>query len=763
MALVRTLLSGVALTAAAASIATASIAVAYVGRIAPSLPSHIAVSDWKAREGTTILASDGSVLGVHAREFRKFIPLADMPDRVWQAFVAAEDGNYWEHRGVDPKAIARAALSNFRGSSGRIEGGSTITQQVVKNLVLSPERTFDRKAREALLAIRIDKEVGKHRVLEIYLNEIYLGAGAYGVGAAAEVYFGKPLSDLTLSEAATLAGLPQAPSAANPFTRPAKALERRNYVIDRMLAEGFVTASEAAAARGEPLGAVPRSEAAPGTAGPAFWYPEESVRRMLVQTFGSERIYGEGGIVRTPIRPKLQEIVHRELRIGLVAEDRQSGWRGPLARDIPLPADWSSVALSPPEGAEDWIVGVVSEAGRDARVATKDGEVSLRGADLGWATSTRKASSIIRKGDAVLLGDLGRGWELVQVPITQGAVVVMDPATGDVLALDGGFSHELSEFNRATQAQRQTGSVFKSFVYLAAAERGYDAMSPVLDSPIALSQGPGLADWRPQNGEKGLGLITLRRAAELSRNMATVRVLYDVGEDAVASVASRAGFKLPERLNWAMALGAAETTPLNVATAYSVLANGGFQVEPRFYVDDNAANRSEAGRVFDPIPVAQVTSMLEGVVHHGTARRAFEGFELPVAAKTGTTNDARDAWFAAYGPRFVAIAWVGRDDHRPLSKASSGGGTVAPIMRRILDGAASSGDLQFEPFTLPDGAETVLADRETGIPSEDGDVIEIVRSTLEQDPAVGGDLSVPESGAAACPEGEGCAEAGPNP
>jgi penicillin-binding protein 1A len=727
MALIRTLLAGATITAAAVLLATASVGVAYVGRIAPELPSHIAVTDWKAREGTTILAADGTVLGVHAKEFRKFVPLSQMPQLVWQAFVAAEDGSYWRHKGVDPRAIARAALSNLKGGDGRVEGGSTITQQVVKNLVLSPERTFDRKVKEALLALKIDKEVGKERVLEIYLNEIYLGAGAYGVGAAAEVYFGKRLDQLTVAEAATLAGLPQAPSAANPFTRPSKALERRNYVLDRMAKEGFIDAVAASSEKARDLLVVSRGDGTPGSSDAAFWYPEESVRKALVQTFGSDRIYGEGGIVRTSIRPALQKIVHEELRRGLVAEDRHSGWRGPLARGIHFPVDWSEPELAPPPGAEKWSVGVVAEVGRDAKVVTRTGDVTLKGGDLGWATSSRKASAVLARGDAVLVADLGRGPELVQIPAAQGAVVVMDPSTGDILALDGGFSHETSEFNRATQAQRQTGSVFKSFVYLAATERGFDAMSPVLDSPISLSQGPGLDDWKPQNGEKGMGLITLRRAAELSRNMATVRVLYDVGEDAVASVASRAGFKLPDRLNWSMALGAAETTPLNVATAYSALANGGFRVEPRLYTDAGGTSPDASDRVFDPIPVAQVSSMLEGVVHSGTARRAFEGFDLPLAAKTGTTNDARDAWFAAYGPSFVAVAWVGRDDHRPLSKASSGGGTVAPIMRRILDEAAASRTLDFEAFSLPDGAETVLADRETGLPSEDGDVLEIVR------------------------------------
>lgn len=743
MGLARTLLSGIALTAAAVSFCAASIGFAYVGRIASELPSHVAVTEWKAREGTTILAEDGTVLGVHAKEFRKFVAFDSIPPLVWQAFLAAEDGNFWEHNGVDPRAIIRAALSNFRRDGGRVEGGSTINQQVVKNLVLTPERTFDRKAREALIAMKIDKEIGKKRVLEIYLNEIFLGAGAYGVAAAAEVYFGKSLEQLTPAEAATLAGLPQAPSAANPFSRPAKAVERRNYVLGRMLAEGYLTATVVDQAKLTTLKVVPRNAAALGSPEPAFWYPEESVRRKLVETFGSDRIYGEGGIVRTSIRPPLQRLVHEELRRGIVIEDRQGGWRGPLARHVAIPADFGSDLLAPPPGAEDWQVGVVADVGRDAIVTTMTGSVLIKGENLGWATSSKRASKILAIGDAVLIADLGNGPELVQLPVIQGAVVILDPETGGVLSLDGGFSHEISEFNRATQAQRQTGSVFKSFVYLAALERGYDAMSPILDSPIALSQGPGLADWRPQAGEKGMGLITLRRAVELSRNMATVRVLYDVGEDAVASVADRAGLRLPEKLNYSMALGAAETTPLNVAAAYSALANGGLRVEPRMYVpvDQQAAPTPE--RVFDAVSVAQISSILEGVVHSGTARRAFEGFDLPLAAKTGTTNDARDAWFAAYGPKFVAVAWIGRDDHKPLSRISSGGGTVAPVMRRILDRANDTQLLDFAPFSLPDGADTVLADRESGLADENGDVLEIIRSEDGEVPA--SEISAPSA------------------
>lgn len=735
MALARTFLSGLAVTVSLISFAAAGGAVAYVAKIAPDLPSHVAVTEWKAREGTTVVAEDGTVLGVHAKEFRKFVPFDRLPRHLVDAFVAAEDGNYWIHHGVDPKGIVRAALSNFRG--GRVEGGSTITQQVVKNLVLSPQRSIDRKIREALIALKIDKELGKERILEIYANEIFLGSNAYGAAAAAEVYFGRSLDQLSLAQAATIAGLPQAPSAANPFSRPAKALERRNYVVGRMLALGMVSREEADAALREPLSTVPRTAPnVPGGSEPAFWYPEESVRRMLVDSFGADRIYGEGGVVRTTIRPSLQKTVHRELRAGIVREDRSTTkWRGPIARGDRLPVDWSSEAMAAPPGAEDWAVAVVVRVGKDATVLTAAGEAVLRGDDMAWATSSRKASKILSPGDRVLVGDIGRGPELVQLPETQGAVVVMDPATGRVLALDGGFSHETSEFNRATQAKRQTGSIFKPFVYLAATEFGYDATSPLLDSPIALSQGVGLADWRPQNGEKGLGLITLRRALENSRNMATVRLMYDVGEDRVRDVAGRAGLTLSNNLGFAMALGVAEQTPMAMAAAFSSIANGGRRVAPSFYLSTaETPAMPSAPQVFDPVAVAQVSSMLEGVVHHGTARRAFEGFEHPLAAKTGTTNDSRDAWFVAYSPRFVAVAWIGRDDHGPLSKESTGGGTVAPIMRRILDAAAADGSLVFDPFSLPDGAETVVADRETGLTDEDGDVVEIVRETAEAPP-----------------------------
>lgn len=723
MSLTRTLVAGTTVTAAALAFLIAGVSVSYVKQVSQTLPDHMTLAEWKPAEGTVILTRDGGVMGTHAAENRQFTPLQEIPKLVVDAFIAAEDGKYWDHSGIDPTAIVRAALSNLKAGTGtRPEGGSTITQQVVKNVILTSERTLDRKLREALIALRADRDIGKYRILEIYLNEIYFGSGAYGVAAAAETYFGKKLDELNVAEAALLAGLPKAPSAANPFVNPVKAAGRREYVLNRMLKEGFISQDDLYHAVNVPLPT--RHEGKHEEAGHAFWYPQEAVRRILLSKLGADGLYRGGREIGTTIDRSLQLVVHEELRKGLVSEDRKSGWRGPIARGVPVDADFSASVLSPPPGAEDWLVGLVVEAGRDARVRTRTGEIILQGRDLGWATSKKRADAVLAAGDVVLVADLGNGHELVQVPEVQGAVVVLDPRTGGILALDGGFSGQISEFNRATQAKRQTGSAFKPFVYLAAMELGYDAMSPLLDAPIAIEQGPGKGDWRPESASAGQGLITLRRSLEQSRNMSTVRLLYDIGMESVSSIAGKLGFPIPEGASFSMALGATEATPLELATAYAALANGGRPISPTFFLAEET-DIAQVEPQIDPIAVAQLSSVLEGVVTSGTARRAFEGFAGRLAAKTGTTNDARDAWLAAYGPDFVAVAWIGRDDHKPLPKGAGGGSTAAPIIRSILDRAGRS--ISFGEFMLPFGATTILADRDSGLPSEGGNVVEIVR------------------------------------
>jgi len=718
MSLARTLLATFSVLAATTIVIGSSVGLAYVKKLRSDIPDHMALASWKPSEGSSIFARDGSLIATHAIEDRKYVPIEGLPPHVINAFVAAEDRRYWEHSGVDPKGIFRAAAANLsKAGDERLEGGSTITQQVVKNVLLTPERTVERKVKESILALRADRDIGKIRILDIYLNEIYFGEGAYGIESASKTYFGKTVSELTLAEAALLAGLPKAPSAANPFENPARAAERREYVLRRMVEDGYISSSEREIASREPLPVAARESRR--SIDPAMWYAQEEARRIVLGEYGAEALYSRGIEIRTTIDPVLQRVAHQELRAALVREDRKSGWRGPLEKGVPIPVDWKT--LKRPDGAEDWLVGVVLSAAIDAEVVTDSGNVTIKGSDLGWATSRKRADAILAPGDAVLVGDIGAGPELVQIPAgIQGAVVAMNPVNGEILALDGGFSHQLSEFNRATQAKRQTGSVFKPFVYLAALELGYDAMSPLLDSPITLRQGGSEPDWTPQGGHGGMGLITLRRSLELSRNMSTVRLLYDIGMEPVVDVARRVGFDLVSSANYSMALGAVEASPVTVAAAYATLANGGHRVEPHLI----KGRGSHAESLFDPVTAAQINSILEGVVTSGTARSAFSQFSGTVAGKTGTTNGSRDSWFAAYGPAFVVVGWLGRDDNLPLSDAS-GGRSAAPMVRKILD--KSAGRLKFLPFQLPDGARTLVVDRNTGMPDPDGDIVEIIR------------------------------------
>jgi len=721
MSLAKTFMSGISVLGLTGAVLVGSTSIAYIKQVEQTLPDHKQLISWSPSEGTTIVSSDGVTLGIHAKEHRKFVPLKAIPNVVVSAFIAAEDGNYWKHHGVDASAIARATLSNLKsGPDSRLEGGSTITQQVVKNVLLTSERTFDRKIKEGILALKVDRDVGKDRVLEIYLNQIYFGAGAYGVAVAAQTYFGKELSELTIEEAAMLAGLPKAPSAANPFINPGRALERRNYVLRRMQENGFISAQEQQIASSAPITAH-KSDATLAENDPAMWYAQEAVRRQLLQERGAKQLYEGGGQVVSTINSRVQRAAHAELRRHLVLEDRKSGWRGPLKRGYAGVIDWSSPQLAKPEGAEDWIVSVVLKSDRDATLATENGEVTIKGASLSWATSKKRANAVLRQGDVVLLADLGKGLELVQLPELQGAVVVMDPRDGSVLGLAGGFSGETSEFDRATQAKRQTGSVFKPFVYMAAIEAGYNAVSPVLDSPIAIDQGAGMKDWRPSGGSSGgMGMITFRRSLELSRNLSTVRLLYDLGMDRVVDVATRAGFTMPANASYAMALGAAEATPLEVASAYSSFANGGYRVDAKLLLSKDVVRQ----RAFEPMDVAKMTSILEGVIKAGTAQKAFSGFKKPLAGKTGTTNKSRDAWFAAYGPEVVIVGWIGRDDHGPLYNGAAGGSSAAPLVRSVAD--AIDGAVSFDEFSIPAEAGTVRVNRKTGAIDENGDVLEVM-------------------------------------
>lgn len=699
-----------------------STTIVYLKQLAPTLPDHMVVSDWKPKETNKIYSYDNILMKEQTTQKHIFVPYNLIPEQVKNAFISAEDQNYWKHSGIDPVAILKAVYLNFQNKSQTI-GGSTITQQVVKNLILSPERTLDRKIREAILAVRLDRDIGKEKILEVYLNQIYLGSGSYGVGAASKIYFNKDIKDLSIDEIALIAGLPKAPSDYNPFKNPEKALSRREYVLNRMYEEGFITKQEFLDFNSKPLILSNQNISNIDVKHPSFEYPTEEVSRII-----KNNGLNVDGVVKTTIISSLQEKVHKILRNGLVEIDRKNYlWHGPLYKNISFPIDWNQDVLNKlPLGSEDWILGVISHISNDnITFETKNnGDIIVNSDKLNWITNRRSLSSIFKNGDVVLLGDIGSGYEIVQIPEVQGATVILNPKNGNILSMNGGFSFELSQYNRVTQAKRQTGSTFKSFVYLTALEMGYDATSPLLDEPIALEQGPGMDDWRPEDSHNdSLGLISLRKSLELSRNMSTVRLFYDIGMDKVTNLLTRIGFPLPEKTTNSMALGVINATPLDMAIAYSSIANGGYKVSPHLIFENGQQNNTD--RVLDPIAVAQLTSILQGVTKEGTASSAFIGFDKPIASKTGTTNNSKDTWFIAYGPDFVVVTWIGKDDSTPLSKGSSGATMAAPIVRKILDSITD--EFSFSDFVIPEGVEEKKYNEKTGEQDDNGTLTELIR------------------------------------
>ena len=581
------------------------------------LPDIDQLADYEPPVTTRVHAADGRLMAEFAVENRVFLPIEAMPDRVIQAFVSAEDQNFYDHPGFDLSGILRAAYTNLRnlGSERRLVGASTITQQVAKNFLLTNEVSFERKIREIVLSWRIEQAFTKDEILELYLNEIYLGRNSYGVAAAAMNYFNKSLPELTLAEAAYLAALPKAPNNYHPIRRTEAAVARRNYVLERMLEDGAVSIDEVAAASMEPLTVFDRDN----TEFVKADYFAEEVRRELQRLYGDEALYGGGLSVRTSMDPRLQEIADRVLRDGLISYDRRHGWRGPVDQ-IESFDGWPDrlAEMERPGGAGDWNLAVVLEVYPDAaRIGVDDrsqGMVPLT--EMRWArpwlpnqrvgAEPNSADDVVALGDVILVEpadgtttppDATPGtpvddaeqpvplanYGLRQIPRIQGALVAMDPHTGRVLAMTGGFSFDMSEFNRATQAVRQPGSAFKPFVYLTALDHGFTPSSIILDTPIAVDQGAGMALWRPSNySHDYLGPVPLRVGVERSRNIMTVRLLLEIGLEPVRDIARTFGVYEDMDLLYSMALGAGETTPMALTNAYAMIANGGYRVRPVF-------------------------------------------------------------------------------------------------------------------------------------------------------------------------------------
>ncbi len=741
----------------------------YVSSLTKDLPDYEVLASYEPPVTTRVHASDGSLMGEFARERRLYLPIQAVPDRVKAAFLSAEDKNFYTHPGVDITGLGRALLTNFKnmGAGRRPVGASTITQQVAKNFLLSSDQTIDRKIKEMILAFRIEQAYSKDRILELYLNEINFGLGAYGVAGAALTYYDKSVNELTVAEAAYLAALPKAPSNYHPFRHEERALERRNWVIEQMVANGYVTAEEGEKAKAEPLGVKPRRK---GTYLFAGEYFTEEVRRDIIARYGENALYEGGLSVRTTLDPKLQLIARKSLQNGLVKFDTLRGYRGPVTT-IDIVGDWGE-PLAAVKGLDDvpeWQLAVVldsSAAGLSVGLQPKkdiagkivaDRETATVSAeDMSWAMrykqdgkllKAKSPADVLKPGNVVFVQkkDDGAGYILRQPPEVSGAMVVMDPHTGRVLAMVGGFSYAESEFNRATQAKRQPGSSFKPIVYAAALDNGYTPASVVMDAPITIQIGN--ESWTPKNYDgKGGGPSTLRTGIERSRNMMTVRLANDMGMKLVAEYAERFGVYDHMDPFIANALGAGETTVMRMVSAYSVMANGGRQIKPSlidriqdrygktvFKHDERGCEGcvatswldqpepelvDNAEQVLDPMTAYQITSMMEGVVQRGTAVTISE-LGRPIAGKTGTTNDEKDAWFIGFTPDLVAGLYIGYDQPKPLGKGITGGGLAAPIFKEFMKQALEGTPVV--DFRMPEGMKVIAINRKTGMRANEGE------------------------------------------
>ncbi|MFM1880422.1 MAG: hypothetical protein RLZZ344_656 [Pseudomonadota bacterium] len=682
------LLSLMALITMAMSLATAR------------LPEVEALADYRPKVPLRVMTADGVLIGEFGEERRSVVRVAQVPKVLIDAILAAEDERFFEHSGIDPMGILRSAGTNILTAS-KAQGASTITMQVARNFYLSTEKTFTRKIFEVLLALEIERKLSKNQILELYLNQIFLGRRAYGFAAAAQIYFGKPIQKLTLAESAMLAGLPKAPSAFNPVVNPRRAKVRQEYVLGRMLKLGLISESQFRRAILENVRVVGRSDDYSVNA----TYLAEMVRIQIVNQF-REEAYNRGLTVFTTVRADEQRAAYQALRAGLIEYDRRFGWRGPEGQ-IELPdgseaqQDAIDDALNERADSDGLFTAVVTQIDKDRVLVmrsqgrqfsiTGDG---LKFAQRGLAANAPQALKI-RRGSVVRMGLMSSGeWEIAQLPEVEGAFVALHPETGAIRALVGGFDFARSKFNHVTQAYRQPGSTLKPFVYGAALEKNFSPATLVNDAQVSFDPGEtGGLLWDPKNYDGTYeGPITLRQALAKSKNMVSIRLVHAIGPRFGQSYLSRFGFEAERNPPYlTLALGAGSVTPLQMATGYAAIANGGFRVTPYFIdrvIDETgellsraepARAGAEAPAILDPRHVYILNSMLQDVIRNGTGRKALSLGRADLAGKTGTTNEAQDAWFAGYHAQMAAVAWVGFDQPRSLGERETGGGLALPI------------------------------------------------------------------------------------
>ncbi|MBO7484223.1 MAG: penicillin-binding protein 1A [Alphaproteobacteria bacterium] len=750
------------------------------------LPDYRQLENYQPPVTTRLYAEDGSLLAEYATQKRMFVPEEKIPLLLKQAFIAAEDKHFYQHAGIDFLGLTRAILTNIQniGRNRRAVGASTITQQVAKNFFLTPERSISRKIKEALLARRIENTFSKEHILELYLNEIYLGQGAYGVASASKIYFNKAMNELTLDEMAFLAALPKAPNNYHPIKKAEAAKARRDWVLGRMLEDNYITSEQFMEAVAQPvhMASVTITPLKEGQ------YYAEEVRRFVVDKYGEDSINLGGLSIRTSVDPALQKAATKALQDGLISYDRRHGWRGPISHvaegEDPIEKLKSYSSHYTPK---DWqyalVIGLDEEKAEILLLDGTKGIIPLT--EMTWAKKAleegriskekvEKPDNVLSVNDIILASPKGNIYALQQMPQVEGALVALNPHTGRVLAMAGGFAFEKNQFNRAIQANRQPGSSFKPFVYLAALDSGYTPSSLILDAPLVMEKLDG-SKWKPQNYSRQFyGPTTLRVGIEKSRNLMTVRLAQAIGMSKILKYGKKFGISDKLEPNLATALGAGETTLMRLATAYGMLVNGGKEIKPtlidriqdRFgktlYKHDTRECLNCSGdeatpdvkpeipdereQIQDPASSYQMVNILNGVVERGTGRSA-KAVKKTLGAKSGTSNDSNDAWFIGFSPDLVAGVWVGFDTPQTLGPNDTGGVVAAPIFRDFMTEALkNTPDI---PFRVPDSVRLVRVNATTGKPAKTGDTNVIMEAfrldtdLTKETKIIGKDITIP--------------------
>ena len=725
-----------------------------------NLPDYKFLKSYKPSVSSKVYSGDGQLVSDFSTEKRIFVPFKAIPKKVINSFLSAEDKNFFSHPGVDAQGVLRAVVNNISNiiASKRLEGASTITQQVAKNFLLTNEVSLNRKLKEAILAFRIERALSKERILELYLNQIYLGQGTYGVASASLEYFDKPISELDYNESALLAALPKAPSRYNPYKNIELAKFRRNLVLQNLYQNKYINQESYQKLINSKILLKKRKKIFLEDAR----YYVEDIRKSVIDKFSYEKVYKQGLNINTPINLKLQKIATQSLREGLISYDKRKGWRGPLTNKKNFNKWTDGLEKFKLEKSIGWQIAIVKKIEKfSVEIETENKSSGLINyKNISW--TKKELNKLFKNGDVIYVENIDKdNFTLRQLPEVNGGIVVMDPFTGRVVALSGGFSFKKSEFNRATQASRQPGSAFKPFIYALALENGYTPSTLILDAPLVLEQGLDLKMWKPENyGKKFYGPSTLRMGLEKSRNLMTVRIAQDIGIKKIVNFSKQLGiYDNPSEL-LSISLGSAETTLLKLTSAYCSFVNGGKLIKPimidriqdsegntifnnetrkclnckeiSFLSDNYPEIEDKFPEIFSPETAYQMTSILEGTVQNGTAKK-LKDLNLDIAGKTGTTNSNADTWFVGFTSKLVIGVYVGSDNPKPLGRYETGAKTALPIFKNFIKNAVNKEDAR--PFKVADNILMMVIDPITGKRAESDSkktIIEVYKNINKQ-------------------------------